>query len=81
MSLRGQDLTIGEVSSQFDITGAAVPKHLNVLEEGCLISVYPQGRERVTHLEARGINSTEDWFQYFDKFWDEGLSNLKSVIE
>ena len=52
-----------------------------ILEEGKLISVHPRGRERVNRLEPKGIKSTEDWFRYFDEFWDESLSSLKSVIE
>ena len=39
MFLSEQDMTIAEVSGHFEITRAAVKKHLTILEEGELISV------------------------------------------
>lgn len=74
-------MTIGEVVDQFDMTRGAVKKHLTILEQGNLISVHVNGRERINKLEPQGLKSVAEWFNYFDKFWDENLSNLKKVIE
>lgn len=74
-------MTIGEVVDQFDMTRGAVKKHLTILEQGNLISVHVNGRERINKLEPRGLKSVAEWFNYFDKFWDVNLSNLKKVIE
>ena len=74
-------MTIGEVVDQFDMTRGAVKKHLTILEQGKLISVHVSGRERINRLEPGGLKSVAEWFNYFDKFWDENLSNLKKAIE
>ena len=81
MLLSAEDMTIGEVSNQFDMTRGAVKKHLKILEEGNLISVHTQGRERINHLEPLGIKSAADWLSYFNQFWDNKLTALGEAIK
>ncbi|TQV80916.1 ArsR/SmtB family transcription factor [Denitrobaculum tricleocarpae] len=79
--LSHQDMTIGEVVDRFDITRAAVKKHLTILEEGALISVHPSGRERINRLEPLGLKSVTDWLNHFNQFWDERLQALQIAVE
>ncbi len=79
--LSQQDMTIGEVVEKFEITRGGIKKHLNILEEGNLISVHPNGRERVNRLEPLALKSASEWFEYFSHFWDEKLEKLKTTIE
>lgn len=81
MQLSAQDMTIAEVASGFDITRAAVKKHLTVLSDGGLISMTPKGREVITRLEPHGFAPVRDWLSFFDQFWDDKLSSLKTIIE
>lgn len=79
--LSEQDRSIGELVGNFDITRAAVKKHLSILEEGGLISVHPKGRERINRLEPTGLKTVNDWLEHFHHFWDERLTSLKIAIE
>ena len=79
--LAQQDMTIAEVSGHFDMTRAAVKKHLTVLSDGGLITVEPRGRERVNRLDPQGFAPVRDWLSFFDQFWDDRLDALKSAIE
>lgn len=81
MHLSTQEMTIGEVTDHFDMTRAAVKKHLNILENGKLISVHRQGRERINRLEPMGLKSVTEWLRYFDRFWDDRLDALRDAIE
>ena len=74
-------MTIAEVAQNFDMTRAAVKKHLTILEQSRLISVTTQGRERINHLEPLGLKSVTDWLDHFNRFWDEKIDNLKTAIE
>lgn len=74
-------MTIGEVADQFDMTRAAIKKHLTILEQGRLISVHAQGRERINRLEPEGLKSVSEWLKYFDRFWDERLRSLQAAID
>lgn len=79
--LAKQDMTIGEISTHFKFTRAAVKKHLTILEDADLISVHPQGRERYNRLNPQNLKAAAQWFEFFDQYWDEKLAKLKSAIE
>ncbi|NRB20442.1 MAG: winged helix-turn-helix transcriptional regulator [Rhodobacteraceae bacterium] len=79
--LTTRDMTIAEVSDQFDITRPAVKKHLTILQEGNLIQVRAKGRERVNSLNPSGMAPVLDWLEFFDSFWDDRLTTLKTAIE
>ena len=79
--LSAGEMTIGEVAERFDVTRAAVKKHLKILEEGRLISVHPRGRERINRLEPSGLKQAADWINSFSRFWDERLAKLQTAIE
>ena len=79
--LSARDMTIGEVASRFTMTRAAVKKHLTSLEEGGLIQSHASGRERINSLNPAGLRPVVDWLNFFEQFWDDRLSALKSTIE
>ncbi|WP_120636168.1 helix-turn-helix transcriptional regulator [Ruegeria sp. EL01] len=79
--LATQEMTIGQLTDRFDMTRAAVKKHLTVLSDGGLISVEARGRERINRLEPQGMAPVLDWLSYFDQFWDDRLNSLKEAIE
>lgn len=81
LMLRRKDMTIAEVTENFDMTRAAVKKHLTVLSDGGLITVRVQGRERINTLNTAGMAPVLDWLTFFDAFWDTHLDALKSAIE
>lgn len=80
MHLSDREMTIGEVAGQFDMTRAAVKKHLTILEEGNLISVHALGRKRINRLHPAGLKPVSDWLNYFSRFWDDRLGRLQGAI-
>lgn len=82
LCMLGSDaMTIGQVAGQFDMTRAAVKKHLTVLSDGGLITVEVRGRERINRLNPAGLAPVLSWLEYFDRFWDDHLDALKTAIE
>lgn len=80
-SLTQRDRSIADVASDFDMTRAAVKKHLTVLRDGGLITVTPRGRERLNRLNPQGFAPIRDWLSFFEQFWDDRLDALKFAIE
>ena len=73
--------SLGDIASNYDMTRPAVTKHLKILEEGGLIRVRAQGRERLHTLQPEALRTVSDWVSFFDQFWDEKLENLKQAVE
>ena len=78
--LAEREMTIGDVAGHFEMTRAAVKKHLVVLEQGHLIRMERRGRERINRLEPAGLRRAARWLQHFDKFWDERLDALQAAV-
>lgn len=81
LNLRAQDQTIAQVAQPFNITRAAVKKHLSILEQGNLIKVQVRGRERVNSLLPENLRLADEWLHYFSSFWDEKLNALQKVVK
>ncbi len=79
--LSAQDMTIADVSTRFDMTRAAVKKHLTMLSDGGLITVTARGRERINSINPKGFAPALSWLEYFNSFWDTRLETLKTTIE
>ena len=79
--LAQRDMTIAQVAGNFNMTRAAVKKHLAILKEGALIDVRAEGRERWNSINPQGFQPVRDWLSMFDIFWDERLATLKTAIE
>lgn len=79
--LNRQDMTIADVAGRFDMTRAAVKKHLTMLSDGGLITVEARGREKINRINPNGFAPVRGWFEYFDSFWDDRLDALKTAIE
>ena len=81
LHLSQEEMTIADLSGRFDMTRAAVKKHLTVLSDGGLITVKTRGRERINTINPEGMAPVLDWLSYFDAFWNDRLDALKTAIE
>ena len=77
--LAGGEHTIAQLTEHFDMTRAAVKKHLTVLSNGGLITTRVSGRERFNALDPNGFAPMRDWIKFFDQFWGNQLTNLKDI--
>ena len=74
--LRRGPANVGELADPFDISLAAVSKHLGVLERAGLIRRERHGRERRCHLRARPLRAAAAWTDAYREFWEGRLDAL-----
>lgn len=75
------DQTVAQVASHFDMTRAAVKKHLVVLEEGRIVTSETRGRERINRLNPMALKDAADWLGHFEHFWTHRLDALRDAVE
>ena len=73
--------SLGEIASHYEMTRPAVTKHLKILEQGGLIRVRAEGRQRLHALQPEALQPVSDWLSFFSQFWDEKLETLKQAVE
>jgi len=78
--LAGGERTVGDLASPFEISLAAVSKHLKVLEGAGLVERRLQGRTTVCRLRAEPLAEVRDWVNFYETFWTTRLDRLAAVL-
>ncbi len=72
---------VTELAKHFDMTLAAVGKHLRVLEKAGLVNRTINGRIHHCALDALPLRDADDWLAAYQKFWDGTLDSLVDYVQ
>jgi len=75
------DGTVTELARPFDISLAAVSKHIQVLERAGLARRTVEGRVHHLALRPDCLRDAAEWVAYYRRFWDESLARLEEVLQ
>ncbi len=71
---------ITELAAPFDMTLAAVSKHIKVLEAAGLVRRNIQGRNHTCELDARPMLGGIEWLRHYEQFWNQRLDALTAAL-
>jgi DNA-binding transcriptional ArsR family regulator len=71
---------ITDVAAPFDMSLAAVSKHVQTLERAGLVRRTRQGREHTLTLDARPLRRVTQWTSRYERFWTERLDRLEQYF-
>jgi DNA-binding transcriptional ArsR family regulator len=74
------EATVGELAAPFDMTFAAVSKHLRVLESAGLVTRGRDAQFRPARLDARPLAEASAWVGDYARFWSESVDALDSYL-
>lgn len=74
------EATVSELAAPYDMSLAAVSKHLKVLENAGLISRGKEAQWRPCRLEAAPMAEVADWLGQYRRFWDQSLDRLEDYL-
>jgi DNA-binding transcriptional ArsR family regulator len=78
--LRGGERRVTELASDFDVSLAAVSRHIGVLDHAGLVRRTVRGREHHLALDARPLAEADDWIDGYRRFWEERLDALDRLL-
>ena len=76
-----RELSISDVAKPYDLTFAAISKHLNVLQQAQLIDRRRKGSFQMISLNPEALKSADQWLRYYQQFWSTRLDALKTLLE
>ena len=74
------ELSVSEVARPYDITLAAVSKHLKILERAKLIIKHRRGKQQLIHISPAAFKDATDYLKYYESFLVERLDSLEHYI-
>jgi DNA-binding transcriptional ArsR family regulator len=79
-ALAKREQTITELARPFDMSLAAVSKHIAVLERAGLIRRRKDGRTHYCSLRPEALAGALDWISIYHQFWRQRLDELARVL-
>ncbi len=74
------EATVSHLSRPFDLSFAAVSKHLGVLERAGLVTRETRGRERVCRINPAALEDARSWLEFHERFWTDRLEALEALV-
>lgn len=78
-SRRGHGVT--ELTRDFDVSLAAVSRHVQVLERAGLVSREILGRDHVITARMDKLTAARQWIERQTGFWERAMARLKADLE
>ncbi len=73
-------LNVNAISEHFDVTRAAIYKHMKILIECGLMEVKQQGRERYCEAKLEKLSEVSEWIGQYKKFWEIRFNALDKYL-
>ena len=75
------DMAVTDVAEPFDMSLAAISKHLTILTKAGLISQEKRGRVKWCKLEPNALKDASVWMQAFGQFEPVNLEAFERFLE
>lgn len=78
--LANGDATVKELAEPYEMSLAAVSKHIKVLESAGLVSRGKDAQFRPCHLEAEPLRAVSVWLDDYRRFWGRSMDRLSDYL-
>ena len=75
------DLTVKEIAAPFEMSLAAISKHIQVLAKAGLLTQHKSGREKWCHLDPNALKPAAFWLESYGQFRDDSFDLLEQLME
>jgi DNA-binding transcriptional ArsR family regulator len=80
-ALAARPRSVNEIVALFSISQPSISRHLRVLRDAGLVSVHPDGRQRVYRLDPGPLREIDQWLDRYRKFWARRLDALERHMD
>lgn len=75
------EVSVSQLADSYDMSFAAVQKHVAVLEEARLVTKEPRGRERMVRGDPERIRQAQRLLDEFEQLWRSRMDRLDALLE
>lgn len=75
------ELSVSELVEKYDISFAAVSKHLKMLEKARLIRRRKEGRKYMVALESAALREADIYLEQYRRMWQERYDKLELLVK
>lgn len=75
------EVSVSQLANAYDMSFAAVQKHVAVLEGAGLVTKEPRGRERMVRGDPERIRQAQLLLDQFEQLWRSRIDRLDALLE
>ncbi len=75
-----KERTVSELAEPFDMSLAAISKHIKVLERANLVDRSVTGRTHICRLNNESLSKATEWLRFYEKFWSNRFDLLENEL-
>lgn len=75
-----RELTVSEIAEPYDVSLAAISKHLKILEQAKLIVKRRKGKERLVSVSPYAFKDANEYLEWYRHLWEERLGSLDEYL-
>ncbi|HUC87568.1 MAG TPA: metalloregulator ArsR/SmtB family transcription factor [Candidatus Binatia bacterium] len=76
-----RSLSVGQIAKQYNLTFAAISKHLKVLEKAELVIKHRRGKEQIVQLAPQTLKTADDYLKSYREMWESRLDSLENYLK
>lgn len=76
-----RELSVGELAADYNITFAAISKHLKVMERAKLIVKRKEGKKQMVTLAPEALKSADEYLEQYRRMWQSRYDKLETLIQ
>ncbi len=80
LTLLEGDQTVSSLADPFDMSLAAISKHIQILVKAGLVTRHQVGREKWCRLETDALKAAAFWIESYGAFVDDGFEALENIL-
>jgi DNA-binding transcriptional ArsR family regulator len=74
------ELSISQIAEHYDLTFAAISKHLKILEKAQLIRKRRQGKQQIVQLSPAAFKEASEYLQRYEQLQNDRFDALETLI-
>jgi len=78
--LQTGQLNVSSVAEPYDMSLAAISKHLKILEQAKLIRKRRRGKEQIVSLHPQTMRRAADYFKQYEQMWADRFDRLETYL-
>jgi DNA-binding transcriptional ArsR family regulator len=75
------EATVSQLAASYEMSFAAVQKHVAVLEEAGLVRKHPRGRERIVRGNLDMIRRAQALLDSYEQLWRARVDRLDALLD
>lgn len=74
------EASVSQLAAAYDMSFAAVQKHVAVLEGAGLVTKQPHGRERIIHGNPETLRKAQGLLDRYEEIWRSRIDRLDALL-